>query len=174
MPRTRWTALRRPLRMAVVLGCAMSLMTEGRITLRLALPAALCWSFIPLVQIACLAISHRRARPEVSLGRAIDLSFTGGGPWLFWLVAYTSLWVLFPAERTYGGANHHVIWYGLAIAAGFWSVYIDFWYFRVVFGRTAAGAGGSILFHRLVCWSVGLVVFVLSAGWQTVAGWLGW
>src|SRR5262245_27299800 len=73
-PRAAWTALRRPLRMAFVLGCAMSLMTEGSITLRLALPAALCWSFIPLVQIACLAISHRRARPEVSLGRAIDLS----------------------------------------------------------------------------------------------------
>jgi hypothetical protein len=170
---TRWTAIRRPLLIAAVLGCAMSLLTEGRITLRLALPAAVYWSFIPLLQMACVVVSYRRARPEVSLARAIDLSFAGTAPWMLWLLAYTSVWVLLPPSRAYRMANYHGIWYGLAWLAAIWSAYIDFWYFRMVFGKTPAWASGAILLQRGVCWSVGLVVFVWSAGWQTVAGWLG-
>jgi hypothetical protein len=159
--------------MSALLGCAVSLMTEGRITLRLALPAAVYWSFIPLVQTACVAISYRRVRPGGSLARAIDLAFAGSAPWMLWLLLYTSLWALAPPERAYDWAGYRMFWYGSAIVAGLWSAYIDFWYFRVVLGKTPAGAGGSLFFHRVVCWGIGLAVFVLPAGWQTVAGWVG-
>jgi hypothetical protein len=173
VPKTRWIAIRRPLLVCAVLGCLMSLMTEGRITLRLALPAAMYWSFIPLLQIAFVAITHRRSRPGILLARAIDLSFAAAGPWLFWLLAYGSLWVLLPPSRAYRLANHHEIWYATAGLAALWSAYIDFWFFRAVFGYTAARAGGSLLLYRAACWSAGLIIFVLPAGWQTVAGRLG-
>jgi hypothetical protein len=170
---TRWIAIRRPLRMAIVLGCAMSLMTEGRITPRLALPAAVYWSFVPLLQTACLTLSYRHARPEISLARAIDLAFAGATPWLLWLAAYTSIWVLLPPAGAYISSIRHEIWYSLAACCALWSAYIDFCYFRVIFGKTAARAGRTILWHRFVCWSIGLSIFVLSAGWQTVADRLG-
>jgi hypothetical protein len=170
---THWIAIRRPLRMAIVLGCAMSLMTEGRITLRLAVPAAIYWSFIPLFQAACLILSYRQARPEIPLARAIDLAFAGATPWLLWLTAYTSIWVFLPPAGGYTWSNRHEIWYSLAACAALWSAYIDFHYFRVIFGKTAASAGGTILWHRFVCWALGLSIFVLSAGWQTVAERLG-
>jgi hypothetical protein len=159
--------------MCAVLGCAISLMAEGRITLRLALPAAVAWSFVPLLLVICVTVSHRRARLAMPLARTIDLSFRSITPWLLWLVLDASQWVLLPPARVYGLPDYRVLWYGLAILAGVWSAYVDFWYFRVVFGKTSAGAGLSILFHRVACWSVGLVVFVWSAGWQTVAGRLG-
>jgi hypothetical protein len=170
---TRWTAVRRPLLMAVILGCTISLMTEGSVTARLALPAAIYWSFMPLLQVACVAISHRLIRPETSLPRAIDLSFAADGPWLLWLLAYASIWALLPPERAYFQANIHWFWYGLAMVAAIWSGYIDFWYFRAIFGQSPMRAGRSILFYRAVCWPIFLVVFAWSAGWQTVAGWLG-
>ena len=43
-----WIALRRPLALSLFLGYAISLMASGT-SLRLALPAALYWSFVPLV-----------------------------------------------------------------------------------------------------------------------------
>jgi hypothetical protein len=170
---TRWTAIRRPLLISALLGCALSLMTEGRITLRLAIPAAIYWSFVPLLQVACVVISYRRARPEGSLARAIDLAFAGGAPWMLWLLAYISPWVLASPERAYALAGHHTFWYGLTALTALWAAYIDFWYFRVVLGNTPAGAAWSLLFHRAVCWSAGLSIFVLAAGWQAVAGRLG-
>jgi hypothetical protein len=159
--------------MAVLLGCAVSLMTEGRLTPRLALPAAFYWSFVPLLQVGCVAVSYRRARSPRSLASAIDLFFTGTAPWMLWLAAYTSLWALAAPPRAYNWSGYHKLWYGLAILAGCWSAYIDFCYFRLVLGKAAAGAGGSLLFHRAVCWGVGLAVFVLPGGWQTVASWAG-
>jgi len=45
-----WLAVRRPLALALFLGCAVSLMASGTLTLRLALPAALYWTFIPLAR----------------------------------------------------------------------------------------------------------------------------
>jgi hypothetical protein len=170
---TRWIAIRRPLFLCVALGCIMSLLTEGRITLRLAIPAAVYWSFIPLLQAACVAISHRRVRPEIPLARAIDLSFGADGPWFLWLLVYCSFWVLLPPDRAYRLASYHTIWYSAAVFAGLWSAYIDYWFFRTVFGSRPGHAGGLLVLYRAACWSAGLIIFVLPAGWQTVAGWLG-
>jgi hypothetical protein len=173
VPPARWIALRRPLLMAVVLGCVMSLMTEGALVLRLALPAVFYWSFLPLMQVACVAAAHRWFRPGISLARAIDLSFLAGTPWLLWLSAYAALWVLLPPGFAFFWANKRLLIYGTAGVAAAWSAYIDFWLFRVVFAQSPSRAGGAMLVERVACWSVGLAIFVLSAGWQTVAGWAG-
>src|SRR4051812_48942776 len=56
-----WLAVRRPLLVALVLGCATSLMTSGRLTLRLLVPAAVYWSFIPVLEVAGLwAVGGKR------------------------------------------------------------------------------------------------------------------
>jgi hypothetical protein len=70
--------VRRPLLVAFVLGCSVSLMTSGRVTLRLAGPATVHWSFVPLAGIAGLAVvSGRRLHAET-----IDEFFHGYLPWM--------------------------------------------------------------------------------------------
>ena len=79
-----WLAWRRPLLTAFILGCGVSLITSGRLTLRLVGPATIYWSFVPLLEIAPLAAlplaALWRRRQPVSFPRAIDLCFTGHGP----------------------------------------------------------------------------------------------
>src|ERR1044071_2141992 len=84
---SRWLAIRRPLAIAVVLGCCFSLMTAGRLTLRLVIPATLYWSFVPLLQMVCVVFSWRRSGTPLPLARTLDLFFAGGGPWLLWTLA---------------------------------------------------------------------------------------
>lgn len=169
----RWTVFRRALLVAAVLGCCISLMTEGRLTLRLAAPSAIWWSFVPLLQIGCAAAAHRIARPKLSLARTIDLSFLALGPWALWLIGYAAVWGFVSPVRIYGWQNDHRIWSWAAGLAAIWSAYIDFWFFRVVMGAGPLRAGGSLLLQRSVCLAVCLVIFVLSAGWQVVASGLG-
>src|SRR5437763_17006530 len=68
----------RPLLVLLVFGCAVSLMTSGRLTLRLALPAMVYASFVPLLEMASLGAVCRGRLP---FRRAVDLFFVGHAPW---------------------------------------------------------------------------------------------
>ena len=73
-----WLAIRRPLLVAAVFGCCISLMTSGRLSLRLAAPATLYWSFVPLLEIAGLAVVWPWKRSRLSDGAHVKAGRRGG------------------------------------------------------------------------------------------------
>jgi hypothetical protein len=145
------------------------MMATGAVTARLVLPAAVYWTFVPLVQIAGLAVVLRKQlRWET-----IDAFFAGQGPWMLWLAAFAALWTLLPPEVAYKSWGFPDVWWTAAGVAAMWSLWIDFGFFRRIAGRSSATAAKDLAIQRLVSWSIGMIIFVAPAGWQTVAAALG-
>jgi len=165
-----WTALRRPLLVAVIFGCAVSLMDAGRLTLRLALPATLYWTFVPLVETLALFTASRAARRSGSWPRTIDLFFMGHEPWLFWVVAFSVYWAFLPAVAAFSWPPSGIrVWYIAAGLTAAWSAYLDFCFFRDVLQCTRWQAGRDLLLQRSLAWSAGLAIFLGSSGMQVIA-----
>jgi hypothetical protein len=163
-----WLAVRRPLALAAFLGCAISLMASGTVTLRLVFPAAIYWSFVPLVQMAGLALAMRKRTGAA----AIDAYFASFNPWLLWLAAFAAMWAVAPAHAAYGSWQFPRLWWALAAVAAAWALWIDFGFFRrMQYSRGAAVSNLAI--QRFVSWSIGMTIFVAPAGWQAVAARLG-
>ena len=158
--------LKRPLFLAFVLGCTVSLITSGRFTFRLVTSAAVTWSFVPLIEIASLAAvwsTGRRIRP---FRQSVDLFFMGHGPWLCWLLAFGIFWssvspISESTVRTW-------LWIGSAGAIGVWSAYIDFRFFRRVLERDAAVAIRDLLVQRAVAWGAGILLFGAGSLWSNI------
>jgi hypothetical protein len=164
-----WIAIRRPLLVAFVLGCSISLMTTGRLTLRIAGPATLSWSYIPILEIIALAaVCGRRLRAET-----IDLFFEGHRAWLLWVIAFAALFAFVPAPEVIARTGFPWIWYISAILVVLWSGYVDFGFSRRVLERTRFAALRDVVVQRLIVWSAVFVIFVWPAGVQVVASSLG-
>jgi hypothetical protein len=166
-----WLWLRRPLLIAAVFGCMVSLMTSGRLTLRLAVPAALYCSFVPLCEIVALAaVPGRRKLP---LAQAIDLFFIGQAPWMLWLTYFAAVWAFASPVHVFGWASRPWAFDRCAMLAAAWSLYIDFWFFRCVFGHSPVAVIRDLLVQRTISWTAGLAIFLSSAGVQVLATRLG-
>jgi hypothetical protein len=168
-PGSTWTAFRRPLFTMLVLACAISLMTSGRVTARLAAPSFLCWTFVPLFEIAGLAVVWRR-RPSFS--EAVDLFFIGNAPGLLWFIAYSALFAFLRPIRAFAWMRPSLFNTTL-LAALFWMALIDFRFFRIVFRRTPAQAARDLLVQRAISWGGTLLVFAWSSIWPIVLPGLG-
>lgn len=79
--------LRRPLLLAFVLGCGISILASGRLTLRLIVDGMLSFAFVPACQLAGLAAVYRARRAPLTFSEAADRFFEGNSPWLWLLVA---------------------------------------------------------------------------------------
>jgi hypothetical protein len=166
---SRWMAIRRPLLLAFVCGCAVSLMTSGRVTLRLTVPAMLYFTFVPLIEIAALAVVRSRS---ISLARAIDLFFMGHAPWPLWLTGFAAAWAFLPAMQVFATLTRPLTWYAPVLLVLAWSAYIDFWFLRCVFERTPARALRDLTVQRLLTWAGVAVCFAPTAAWQVTASFL--
>jgi hypothetical protein len=154
---------------ALVLGCAMSLMTSGRLTLRLVAPAAVYWSFIPLLEIAGLAaVCGKGLR-----AKTIDSFFAGHGPWLFCAVLFAAVWTFVPAAQVFEKTGDPTIWLAMALAAIVWSGWLDFAFSRRVLGRSRAGAARDLVVQRAIVWTGALAIFAGPAAVQVVAARVG-
>jgi hypothetical protein len=153
-----WLAVKRPLFLAFLLGCAISLVTSAELNLRLAVGAAICWSFVPLAGMAALIPVCGRNRDGLSLARIIDLFFTGQGPWALWLIGLCVIWSFLAPARAFAFLDPFWLYGGAAVAI-VWSVWIDFHFFRLVLGRGRAGAWGGLLLQRLISWSAVILIF---------------
>ena len=166
-----WTALRRPLLVAFVLGCAVSLMTSGRLTLRLVAPATLYWTFIPLCEIGSLAVVARGRK--MPFARLIDTYFESHTAWLLWVVGFAAVWVFVPPGTAYHWFDDNRLRYGSAALVFAWSAWLDFRFFRRILDRTPGRAARDLTIQRLLAWAVGFAIFVTPAGWQVVSSALG-
>jgi len=157
----RWSAARRPLFLAFLLGCTVSLVTSQRLTLRLVAGGTVNMSFVPLAEIAALAAVWRRNR-VLSFSRAVDLFFMGHGPWILGCLGYSTVWAFASPEHAFAWMLPRRIWWILSLAL-VWSAYIDYCFFRRGLQRDRVGAGFDLLLQRTISWTVGIVVFGGSA-----------
>ena len=158
-----WLLFRRPLLVAFLLGCAISLLTAGSLTLRLVTSATVTWSFVPLLEMAALAVVWRLGSRRLSLPHAMDLFFTGHAPWSLWLIGFGAYWSSFPQPR----GLYVTEWLWLLLAGGImaWSACIDFWFHRYVLESSPSRAVRHLLFQRAFCWTIGILLFGYGSLW---------
>jgi hypothetical protein len=154
-----WVVLRRPIFLAFVLSCVVSLAAGGTLTLRLAAPSALYWAYIPLTELVALVALIWTRRGRIPLAHAIDVFFSGHGPWMFMLVGVAAsiafltpevAWTLMPGP-----------WLAALVVILAWSAYVDFRYFTVVLGARAGRAAIDMTLFRLFTWFVVFVIFAV-------------
>jgi hypothetical protein len=163
-------ALTRPLFLAFFLGCAISLSTARILTVRLIVPGMIYWSFVPLVEIAALAIVCRRRR-EIPFSKLIDSFFQGYSPWLLWLVGMSGIWCLLSPSLKTLDWTISVVWFlaGIAVAVA-WSIRIDLHFFRSVLGRTGESAMRALMLHRVISWTLILGIIAGPTIWSGITG----
>ena len=170
-----WIGLRRPLFVALLLGCCLSLVVSGRLTARVIAGGAVAWSFIPLFELVSFAVVGRRASTNVPFSRDVDLFFAGHGPWSMSLIAVAAVASFIPIQAaTWTASTPGLITLAaMAAAIAIWSGYIDFCFYRVVLGKTGTRAVRALLLQRAIGWTLTIIYFFGNAGWPLVAERLG-
>ena len=166
-----WLAFKKPMLVAFFIGCTVSFLTSGTLTLRLIGPATIYWGFVPLIEIAALSAACWRDRHGIPFPRLIDSFFRGYSPWLLWLTGLCAIWTLLsPSSRSLDWTLTTVWLLGGAALAIAWSLYIDFRFFRSVLRRTPAGAVRQLALQRLISWSLIMAIAGAPTIWSDVAG----
>ncbi len=153
------SALRRPLFLALLLGCVTSLVATGVLTLRIALPASVYWGIVPAIELGALLLVLRRVSRRINVPRAVDTFFAGHGAWtlfLLWLAAAISFR---PPEQIWGLITGWALVLLVAVLA--WSAYIDFCFFCHAIGRSRATALRDVVVTRLITWSLVFGIFAV-------------
>jgi len=148
-------------------------MTSGRLTLRIVAPAMVYWSFIPLLEIASLAIVCRGRPAELSFSRKVDLFFRNQWPPLLWLVLFAAVWAFLPAPAVIPWWSKRWLQDLSAAAALAWSARLDYGFFRYTLKRTPRQAALELSAQRLLSWIPAILIFVGPAAWQLIASELG-
>ena len=156
--------VRKPLLLAFLLGCSVSVLASGRFSVRLITDGALSFLFVPLIEMAALAlVTGTGTRRGISFKRTVDLFFTGNAPWLLWLVGFAVLGCLVTPVKM--GPWILAFFAGSLIPVS-WSVYIDYHFYREVMNRPPASAVRDILIHRAISWVVAGAYFFGIAIWS--------
>jgi hypothetical protein len=160
----RWSAVKRPLFMALLLGCMVSLVVSQRLTLRHVAGGAVNASILLLGQIAALAIVCGRERRS-SFPRTIELFFAGYGPWTLWILAFSAVWSFASTSRAFTLAGPGTMVPTAALVT-VWSCYINYRFFERVFQRSRARAAWDVgrLFATSCC--VCILIFGWGALWS--------
>jgi hypothetical protein len=150
------TLWRRPVLLAFVLGCGVSLLASGRFTLRLVVDGTLSFAFVPLCELVASAIVYRLQRGTRPFAQAVDRYFAGNTAWLWWLVALMAVTALLPARRLGSILAPLLFTSPLPIAR---SVRFDWRLFRGD-GRTRRQATVDIFLQRAIAWSLATAYFL--------------
>jgi hypothetical protein len=162
----KWAAAQRPLFIVFLLGCLVSLVTAGSLSLRLFAAGAINALFVPVLEIGVLAGLWRRRR-TMAFSRTVDLFFMGHGPWVMYLLVFCAIWTFADPIHAYA-LTARWMWFLLGVAI-IWSGYIDFCFLRQVLGESASTAGRRLLALRLITWSAGLMIFGGGSLWSETA-----
>ncbi len=165
--------LRRPLFLAFVFGCVVSLEASGRFTARLVADGAISAAFVPIFETIALGAVFRRRPHVISFARAVDIFFVANAPWLLWLIALAALRGLeSPIQATAPPPLLEWIVIGSLVPTAVWSAWIDLHYFREVLPRLA-GAARDLILQRAIGWSCTIVYFLGYAIWPEIVGRIG-
>jgi hypothetical protein len=167
----KWLALRRPMLFAFVLGCTVSFAASSRLTVRLVVPAAIYAVLLLLIEILALTIVRPKASSQTSsppFPWSLDLFFAGFGPWLLWLIAFAAVWAFASPVNAFRWTGPRWDLYVVG-AIALWSCYIDFCFFRYVFQITSRRAASNLLIHRVISWTLAVLIFSGSSIWSEFA-----
>ena len=166
-----WLGLRRPLLVAFFIGCTVSFLTVGTLTLRLLLPGMIYWSFVPIAEIVALAVVCWKDREGASFVGVIDSFFAGYRPWLLWLTGMCIIWTLMSPPAKPFDWTISVVWLdGGVVVALVWSLYIDFHFFRSVLKRSPSQARRDLAIQRVISWALILPVLGAPTIWSEITG----
>jgi len=146
---------RRPLLLAFLLGCAVSMLSSGRFTLRLIVDGTVSFAFVPLCELVAYAIVYRLQRGTRSTAQAVDRYFAGNTPWLWWMVALMAAAAILPVRST--DLLPLVLMTSVIPIA--LSGRSDWRFFRSG-GRTRARAATDIVLQRAIAWSLATAYFL--------------
>jgi hypothetical protein len=174
----RRAAAARPLLLLFVLGCVVSLIASGRLSVRLIADGSLSFAFLPAFAVAGFAIVYvvRRDRPA-AFGRALDLFLIGQMPWLIWLIVFASVGTIVEPRRI-GPWLRRLEW--SLIVPFVWTAIIDFHFFKQVMARASGAAVLDLVLYRAIAWGAATLYFFGIAIWYevvpVVVDWLkgGW
>lgn len=151
-----WGWLRRPLLLALVIGCGAALLAEGALDPRLVLSAGLTWCFLPLLEISGLAVLWATAGKRIRFAQAIDLYFAGYAAWCLWIVGVGFCWATLTPAR---GLTTIFGCLGIGVLVAAWSAYVDYRFFRCVLKSNRIQALRALAMQRGIVWLSTLVVF---------------
>ena len=168
--RGSWRAVfERVVFIAFVTGSLITMSSARRVPFGLVLMGIVCWSFVPLIQLAVGAIVIGRVRTRrISVPRALELLFLGHLPWSLWLVTLTGLYVFTDLPLPL-----YVRVLSLLIPAA-WT-----WWILSAFGRTVLGcsprrARQLTWVHQAMTWMIFSAYVVLVSGiWARVLAVIG-
>jgi hypothetical protein len=147
---------RRPLLLAFLLGCGVSLLASGRFTLRLIADGTLSFAFVPLCELVAYAVIYRRQRTARPFAEAVDRYFAGNTPWLWWMVVLLAAGAFLPARRL--GSLLAPILFTAPIPIAL-SVRFDWRLFRAD-GRSPGQAVADVFLQRAIAWSLATAYFL--------------
>ena len=156
-----WVMIRRPLFVALAFGCLASVVTNGAVTARLALPVTIYWSFLPITEILALLAVTATRREAMSRSTVVDLYFTGHAVWTLYLVAVGLMLSSAPVSMVWQLLTS-VVLVGLVLVIA-WSAYVDYWFFRKVFAASPRRAVRDTALVRLISWPIVCIVFAFPA-----------
>jgi len=157
----RVTLIRRPLLLAFVFGCVVSLLAANRLSARLITDGIVSFAFIPLFMLGSLALVYRRTARRVPFPQAADKFFAANTPWLLWLLVFVGIRALQTPEQ----ASAWPIWWQRTVLLSLlapmaWSFYLDLRFFRRVTVDSARSALADVALQRLICWTCILGYFI--------------
>jgi hypothetical protein len=165
VPRVRWPrALARPAIVALIIGSATVSASTARVTPGLVLDGAICWSFVPVLQIAtAIALIGSVRGRTIEVPRAVDLLFAGHGPWSMWVLGVAVL------QLTRTGSVNLILASTLVPAA--WTAIIVFGFCVSVLETTRGGAFMRTAAHQMVTWIIlASYVFAATQLWPRIIG----
>jgi hypothetical protein len=165
-----WAVVSRPALTALVMGTASAFAATGHVTLGLLISGFVCWTFVPLLQMAtAAAILRPRAGHSLPLGHRLELWFMGHAPWSLWIFTVTLL-------MGNAGIWSRLEWAVIATAVipGIWTSVIAAAFCRVVLGDSRRAAIVRTALHQAITWSLVLLYFGWAVALQPrIAAFLG-
>jgi hypothetical protein len=165
-----WVLLRRPLLLALVCGCVVSMQVSGRFSVRLIADGMISFAFIPMFEALALGAVFRRHPHGVPFARAVDMYFVANAPWLLWLIGFVSVRAFeTPIQATAMTTSIELTVLATLVPVALWSAWIDLHYFRAVLPRPA-GAVRDLLIERAIAWPCAIGYFIGVAIWPEIVG----
>ena len=115
------------------------------------------FAFVPLSELAGLALIYGLRRPAIPFADAVDRFFAGNTPWLWWLLSViVAAIVLSPYRHGDLGAPLLIT----VLIPTVLSVFIDTRFFREAMGANCGRARIDVALQRVVAWPAAIAYFI--------------